>query len=62
MKDLGRFFSTVAKMLPENMAEIEKREVKFPVLCSFVARESNVSWWHLIFHLNTLLGCVMKIV
>ena len=37
-------------MLLHNMAEIEKEEMEFSVLCHLLAREFNITWQHLIFN------------
>ena len=45
-------------MFLNKMAEMEKKELKFPVLFHLVAGEFNIRWQHFTFYLYTLFSCV----
>ena len=48
MKDVCSF-SAIAEMLPNNMDEIQKEQVGFPVV-GLCAKRINIRWQNLIFH------------
>ena len=50
MKEVRQFFSALTKMHLNNMTEIEKEEVKFPVLFNLVAGDCNIMEQYITFN------------